>query len=106
MDLVVFEIDGNGMRDVMERVELSRGRDKDLAKSATSPKGGACSSPGRSVLRVRPYTGTGLPEVYPKRVPRVRVRCPDSDTVHIPHPLPAVHGYARVRNQVSTSQPC
>ena len=49
-----------------------------------------------TILSLRPCTGTGLPEVFPKRVPAVRVRCPDSDTVPKPHPLTAVRGYARV----------
>jgi hypothetical protein len=41
-------------------------------------------------------TGKGLPAVFPKRVPRVRVRFPDLDTVPKPHPSSAVCGYAQV----------
>jgi hypothetical protein len=35
-------------------------------------------------------TGTGLPAVFPKRVPRVRVRLPDLDTAPQPQPVPTV----------------
>jgi len=42
---------------------------------------------------------TGGTVGFAERVARVRVRCPDLDTVFISHPSPAVDGYPRVSTE-------